>query len=188
MEELQRIPPVKAYQARKIVELIQAVEKALQDLSDLGDTGAIKNPLMTKSIETKLPETLKKEWLVYVADKKNPVALEKRFDSLLSFLKEQESIYEQLEPLRDEGPSRKESRTEPRHARTKSTKAGSDHTGCVVCGDVKHKRKLYFCKQFQRLKLTEKTAAVNKLGACKKCLARMNRLLSIFFICAPIMS
>ena len=127
VEELQRIPPVKAYQPRNIVELIQAVEKALQDLSDLGDTGAIKNPLMTKSIETKLPETLKKEWLVYVADKKNPVALEKRFDSLLSFLKEQESIYEQLEQLRDEEPSRKESRTEARHARTKSTKAGGDY-------------------------------------------------------------
>lgn len=29
---------------RRIGELIQAVEKALQDLSDVGDTGAIKNP------------------------------------------------------------------------------------------------------------------------------------------------
>lgn len=87
------------------------MEKALKDLSDLGDTGAIKNPLMTKSIETKHPETLKKEWLVYVADKRNAVAPEKRFDSLLSFLKEQESIYEQLEQLRDEEPSRKETRT-----------------------------------------------------------------------------
>lgn len=114
-------------------------------MSDLGDTGAIKYPLMTmKSIETKLPDTFKKEWLVYVADKKNSVAPEKRFDSLLSFLKEQESIYEQLEQLGDEEPGRKKSWTEQRHARTKSTKAGSDHTGCVVCGDVKHKRKLYF--------------------------------------------
>ena len=148
VEELQRIPPVKGHQPRKIVELIQAVEKALQDLSDLGDTGAIKNPLMTKSIETKLPETLKKEWLVYVADKKNAVMPEKRFDSLLTFLREQENIYEQLEQLRIEEPSRRETRTEPRHARTKSTKSGNDHTGCVVCGDEKHKRKLYFCKQF----------------------------------------
>lgn len=59
VEEVQRIPPVKNHQPRKIVELIQTVEKALQDLSDLGDTGAIKNPLVTKSIESKLPETLK---------------------------------------------------------------------------------------------------------------------------------
>lgn len=44
------------------------VQKALQDLSDLGDTGAIKNPLVTKLIESKLPEILKKEWLVHMAD------------------------------------------------------------------------------------------------------------------------
>lgn len=107
VEELKRIPPVKGYQPRKIVELFEAVEKALQDLSDLGDTGTIKSPLMSKSIETKLPESLKKEWLVYAADKKNSVAPEKQFDSLLSFIKEHESIYKQHEQLRDEEPSRK---------------------------------------------------------------------------------
>ena len=56
VEELQRIPPVRGHQPRKIVELIQAVGKALQDLSDLGTV-----------------ETLKKEWLVFVADKRNAV-------------------------------------------------------------------------------------------------------------------
>jgi len=45
----------------KIVELVQAVEKAPQDLNDLGETSAIKNPLVTNSIESKLPESLKKE-------------------------------------------------------------------------------------------------------------------------------
>ncbi|KAM9744612.1 uncharacterized protein ACNS7B_011761 [Menidia menidia] len=73
VEELQRIPAVRGHQPRRIVELIQAVEKALKDLSDLGNTGAIKNPLVTKSIETKLPEVLKKEWLVYAADKRNAI-------------------------------------------------------------------------------------------------------------------
>lgn len=108
VEELQRMPAVKSHQPRKIVELIQAVEKALQDLVDLGDTGAIKNPLVTKSIESKLPETLKKEWLIYVADSRNTVTPEKRFDSLLEFLKEQETIYEQLDHLREEEPSKRE--------------------------------------------------------------------------------
>lgn len=73
------------------MELIQAVEKALWDLSDLGDIGAIKNPLVTRSIESKLPESLKKEWLVYVADQSNGVTSDKRFDFLLAFLKQQES-------------------------------------------------------------------------------------------------
>ncbi|KAL3973928.1 GTP-binding protein [Sarotherodon galilaeus] len=168
VEELPRMPAVKSHQPRKIVELIQAVEKALQDLVDLGDTGAIKNPLVTKSIESKLPETLKKEWLIYVADSRNTVTPEKRFDSLLEFLKEQETIYEQLDHLREEEPSKRE-RVELKHSRTKFTKLGSDE-GCVVCGDGKHKKKLYFCRQFKTLKLAEKKAAIKKLGACWSCL------------------
>ncbi|XP_058477623.1 uncharacterized protein LOC131448851 [Solea solea] len=170
VEEIQKMPAVKSHQPRKIVDLIQAVEKALQDLSDLGDTGAIKNPLVTKSIESKLPETLKKEWLVYAADKRNDVTSRNRFDSLLAFLKDQESIYEQLEQLKEEEPSKRETKVEPRYARTKSTKSSNDQEGCVVCSDVKHKRKIYFCRQFRALKLAEKRAAVKRLGACKRCL------------------
>lgn len=64
VEDLQKMSAVRGHQPWKIVDLIQAVEKVLQDLSDLGETGAIKNPLVTKSIESKLPEHLKKEWLV----------------------------------------------------------------------------------------------------------------------------
>lgn len=60
IEELQALPPVKSHQPRKIVDLIQIVEKALYDLSGLGNTGALKNPLVTKSLESKLPEGLKK--------------------------------------------------------------------------------------------------------------------------------
>lgn len=130
----------------------------------------MKNPLVTKSIEGKLPETLKKEWLVYVSDQQSSVTPDNRFDNLLAFLKKQESIYEQLEQLRDEEPNKRELRTEPRWARTKSTKSSNDQTGCVVCGDVKHKRKLYFCKQFRSLKPADRRAAVRKLGACNRCL------------------
>lgn len=171
VEELQEMPAVKGHQPRRIVELIQAVEKALQDLIDLGDTGAIKNPLVTKSIESKLPETLKKDWLVYAADERNAVVSSNRFDSLLKFLKEQEHIYEQLEQLRDDEPSRSfPPRTELRHARTRATELGDNHEGCVVCGDVRHRKKLFFCKQFKSLRLMDKKTAVRKLGACEKCL------------------
>ncbi|XP_070403557.1 uncharacterized protein [Nothobranchius furzeri] len=166
VEELQRLPAVKSHQPRKIVELIQTVEKALQDLNDLGNTGAIRNPLVTKSIESKLPEVLKKEWLVYAAD--NSVVPDKRFDSLLAFLKGQESIYEQLEQLQDEEPARKDIRPDLKYTRARST--NSYKPGCVVCGDGGHKRKLYFCKQFRTLKLSERQAAISKLGACRRCL------------------
>lgn len=170
VEELQRLPAVKSHQPKKIVELIQAVEKALQDLSDLGDTGALKNPLVTKAIESKLPDALKKEWLLYAAERSSAPP-EKRFDSLLTFLKSQENIYEQLDQLRDEELPRKEIRPEQRQARTRAAnQSGSHLSGCIVCGDIKHKKKLYFCKKFRVLKLTEKKDAVRKLGACWKCL------------------
>ncbi len=72
------------------------------------------------------------------------MAPENWFDSLLAFLKEQESIYKKLEQLREEEPSRKKTRAEPRYARTKSTRSSNDHAGCVVCCDRKHRSKLYF--------------------------------------------
>ncbi len=40
------VTAIRSHQPRKIVELIQEVEKALGDLSDLGKTGAINNPLV----------------------------------------------------------------------------------------------------------------------------------------------
>ena len=126
VDELQRMPAVKGHQPRKIVELIQTVEKSLQDLTDLGDTGAIKNPLTIRAIEGKLPDSLKKEWLVHVADRANAVAPGNRFDRLLAFLKTQESIYEQLEHLKDDEPNhpnRRDARSEPRQARTRSAQS-----------------------------------------------------------------
>lgn len=74
---------------------------------------------MTKSIESKLPDALKKEWFLYAAERSSTDP-EKRFDYLLAFLKSQESIYEQLDQLRDEEPLRKENRPEQRQARTRA--------------------------------------------------------------------
>nr|XP_020441517.1 uncharacterized protein LOC109951383 [Monopterus albus] len=62
IEELETIPPVKGNQLRKVIKLIQTMEKALTDLTDLENIGGIKNPLVIKSIECKLPESVKKDW------------------------------------------------------------------------------------------------------------------------------
>ncbi|KAK7898433.1 hypothetical protein WMY93_019286 [Mugilogobius chulae] len=127
VEELQSIPPVKGLQPRKIVRLIHAVEKALHDLHDLGDVGAIKNPLITKSIESKLPDSLKKDWLVFAANEVNAVSSTNRFDKLLAFLKDQECIYEQLEQLQEDEPRGRDLK----HAQTRTTK-NRQSEGCVV--------------------------------------------------------
>lgn len=53
------MPHVKGNQLRKVIDLIQSVEKALADFTELGNSGDIKNPLVLKSIESKLPDFIK---------------------------------------------------------------------------------------------------------------------------------
>lgn len=52
-EELEAAPPARGNQPRRIVELIQTVQKecvTMYNLSELGSADTIKNPLVTKSI------------------------------------------------------------------------------------------------------------------------------------------
>lgn len=60
LEELDKMPQVKGNQPRRVIDLIQAVEKALADLTELGNSGTIRNPLVIKSIESKLPDFIKR--------------------------------------------------------------------------------------------------------------------------------
>ncbi len=39
--------------------------------------------------------------------------------------------------------------------------------------------KLFFCKQFEDLKLVKKLIAAKKLGACKRCLRHLRRKMNI---------
>ncbi|XP_061917836.1 uncharacterized protein LOC133659119 [Entelurus aequoreus] len=171
IEELQARPSARSGHPRKIVELIQTVEKALYDLNELDNADALKNPLVIRSIESKLPETLKKDWLTYAADRGNTVNPQNRFDKLITFLKSQESIYEQLDQLSNVFEPTKEQTKLIKYARTKSAKSSSETAGCIICGDPKHRRRLYFCRRFRiNLKPSEKRDAAQQLGACKRCL------------------
>ncbi|XP_060783164.1 uncharacterized protein LOC132890373 [Neoarius graeffei] len=176
IEDLQATPAVKAGQPRRVIELIQTVEKALYDLNELDNAEAIKNPIVTKSIEGKLPETLKKDWLTYAADVSNAVDRYNRFDKLLAYLKSQEAMYEKLDQLKDGVEPAKDKTKFLKQARTKATNSpavssNSDAAGCIICGDPKHRRKLYFCRKFRTdLKPSEKRDAAQQLGACKRCL------------------
>lgn len=167
IEDLERIPPLKSHQPRKVIDLIQAVEKALNDLTELESSGAIKNPLVIRSIESKLPDNMKRDWLTFMVNPRNGVTPDNHFDSLLRFLKTQEDILEKLDQLGvSEKPEKKATYPEKRYASTRSTRKG----GCVVCGDEKHREKIFFCKQFKELKPGEKLNAVERLGACRRCL------------------
>lgn len=98
-------------------------------MDELDSADAIKNPLVTKSIKHQLPEILKKVWLVSAADQRNAVNRLNCFDKLIMFLKSQESIYEQLDQLRDVCNSAKEKTKLLKYARTKTSKHSSDTIG-----------------------------------------------------------
>ncbi|KAL1254331.1 hypothetical protein QQF64_016560 [Cirrhinus molitorella] len=166
IEDLEKIPNLRANQPRKVIDLIQSIEKALDDLTELGNMGAINNPLVIKSIESKLPDNMKRDWLVFMVNPANGVTPDNHFDNLLKFLKTQEEILEKLEQLGVSEKSEKKLFIERKYASTQSTRKG----GCVVCGDEKHREKIFFCKRFKELKPGEKLNAVEKLGACKRCL------------------
>ena len=170
LEELEKMPHVKGNQPRKVIDLIQSVEKALGDLTELGNSGAIKNPLVIKSIESKLPDFIKRDWLMFMVEPRNNVTADNHFDMLLKFLKNQEEILERLEQLRIvDKMDKPEKKYERRFVSTRTTKKELDDV-CGVCGDHGHNNKIFFCREFKRLKLPQKNAALKKLGACKKCL------------------
>lgn len=171
VEELERIPVIRGNQPRKMIELVQTVEKALVDLTDLGDMGVIKNPLVVKSIESKLPEFMKRDWFALVTAPGGEVTSENHFDKLLEFLKKEEGIFERLEQLRvPEKVERQERKPERSHAFTKSTKTASSGSVCIVCGSEKHKGKIFFCNKFKELQFAEKKVILRKLGLCRRCL------------------
>ncbi|CAI5658447.1 unnamed protein product [Oreochromis niloticus] len=97
--ELQELLGVRNNRPREVLQLIQAVERALLDLIDLGCEDAIKNQLVIWSLESKLPDSMKERWLLYRCDPVNDVSPQNRFDKLWQFLKDQKTVLVQLEQL-----------------------------------------------------------------------------------------
>lgn len=97
--ELQSRPAVKTHQPQETLELILAVERAALDLTDLGCTDAIQNQLVIRSLESKLPDVMKREWLMCVRNPVNNVHPGNHFDRLLLFLEDQKSLVVRLEQL-----------------------------------------------------------------------------------------
>jgi len=65
INEVQSLPPVKGNNPRRTIELIQAVERALCNLQILGEEDTVKNRVVAQSLESKLPSSLKKEWIMH---------------------------------------------------------------------------------------------------------------------------
>ncbi|CAI5670371.1 unnamed protein product [Oreochromis niloticus] len=174
---------------REALQLIQAVERALLDLIDLGCEDAIKNQLVIRSLECKLPDSMKERWLLYRCDPVNDVSPQNWFDKLWQFLKDQKTVLVQLEQLQsirqsntaraaEPGPREKpKERPDRRMERRSFTKAtASETTGelsqnpCCLCGEEGHTGRLYRCKTFKRANPCERRAYVKRTRVCPRCL------------------
>ncbi|KAL0165741.1 hypothetical protein M9458_037585, partial [Cirrhinus mrigala] len=184
--ELQLRPAVKNHQPRETLELILAVERAVLDLTDLGCEDAVRNQLVIRSLEGKLPDVMKREWLMCVRNPVNDVHPGNRFDRLLMFLGDQKSLLVRLEQLLPSkqwlanAPERSSHREKPgdrwreKSSFTKTSaseiKRDSKQLPCAMCGDGDHGGKLFRCKIFRKASLSEKKSQVEKVKACVKCL------------------
>ena len=77
--------------------MIQAVERALLDLIDLGCEDTIKKQLVIRSLESKLPDSMKERWLLYRCEAASHVNSRNRFEKLWQFLRDQRTVLVQLE-------------------------------------------------------------------------------------------
>lgn len=66
----------------KVFDSIQMVEKAVLDIRAWDHQGPIKNPIGIKSIEGKLPENVKKDWIVFMVNPNNDVTWDNHSDGL----------------------------------------------------------------------------------------------------------
>lgn len=99
VRDLDRFPSLRSHEPRKVIELIQTIEKALHDLTELNSADVIKYSLMTRSIESKLPDYMKRDWVRFMRKPSKGVTAENYFNSLLKYLKDEEATLEHLEQL-----------------------------------------------------------------------------------------
>lgn len=88
---------MKSYQPRRVIELIQTIERALHNHTEPDGANVIKNLLMTRSIESKLPSNMKRDWVRFMRQPSNGVTAENYFNSLLKYLKDEEATLEHQE-------------------------------------------------------------------------------------------
>ena len=188
--ELQEFPAVRGNQPKETLQLIQAVEMAVHDLTDLQSVHVLQNQLVVDALERKLPMDLMRQWLAVKLNPLNGINDFNLFDGLLHFLRGQKEILMQQDLLLSKRPvaakkgEQSQSRSKQRErggenapekrASTKATVSGEKDSStqgpCAVCDEDGHAGKLFRCKTFRKMVATEKRAQAKKLKVCFKCL------------------
>ena len=186
--ELQNFPAVRGNQPGEMLKLMRAVEKAVHDLNDLQSVHVLQNPLVVDTLERKLPLDLMKQWLAVKMNPFNGINDLNLFDGLLLFLREQKNILMQQDMLLSKGPdgtkakesqksrvkSEKGEKAPEKRASTKATSSGEkgepSQDPCALCDEEDKPHKLFRCKTFKKMTISERKAHVKKAKLCLLCL------------------
>ena len=159
-----------------VINLIDTVERGVQDLTSIGKRNEIANEYTVKLIEKKLPPMIYREW-VDEEDKEENKSRGDRFEVMLEFLKKErrksEKVLQQSkEKERDSGERGGDKKDDNRRKeRVNHVASGSgSKRECIVHSSAStHLTRK--CKEFLKKTAEERTQLVKDLNACKLCLS-----------------
>jgi len=172
----------------KLIELINVVEKAHLDLSALGSTNVMSNPMTVRLIEAKCPDWVQKS---YASFKDDDIEEDREFEVLLNFLIRKRKEARRLFRLQDEKkpistvpskyPEKKKGQVNVANSGHGNSRGGGNSSGnssgnntsAWVCpvAECKYKNKHFLseCRAFKRLDADGKGKVVLERKLCIVC-------------------
>ena len=164
-----------------LVKLIDIVEKANLDLTAMGSTAVLNNPMTVRMILQKCPKVVKEGLANELASKKP----EEEFDALLSFLikkrkeatrlarlKEEKPVYREKQGFKKGATNVAEGRDDDRTKKRPEKRDKKEDKGfaCVVAGcNYKQRHFLSACRTFKKLQVNDKGKIVLDQKLCVLC-------------------
>ena len=169
------------------INLVDTLERGLQDLSTIEARTEIANAYTVQLLEGKLPKRVLAKWLDKVCDQDDPSAISEtvgtattrteinkksRFEQLFEFLKQERKQTERMIQLREKKPPREEKKLP--HHNVNAVQGNQQHrrnfnNRCIIHTNSSHLTRR--CNVFLAMTAPERGKIVKDTGACKLCLS-----------------
>ena len=163
-------------QDRGVIELIEKLERGIQDLTFIGKRNEIANLYTVKLIEKKLPKRVLSKWYEKVQrdeDNRNYVVPPDKFVSMLAFLKTERKITEKLvQQSQERNPPKEEVIKKKGNKYNMYNKAEGGEKNkhkCIIHPEAYHLTRK--CSEFLKKTVDERATTVKDLNACQLCLS-----------------
>ena len=178
IKDIEKLSFSKNDQDLGLVNLVDVLEKGLQDLNAIDTRNEVANAYTVKLLETKLPRRILGKWL----DKEVPSDSGSRFEQLFEFLKQERKQTERLIQLKDTEKSEKGKQYDSRKDDEKAKLANSaqvrnssdkkkftHNNNCLIHPNSSHLTRK--CRSFLSKTVEEREKVVKDANACRLCLS-----------------